>query len=211
MGRKQKTETEPKQVESDSEVILETSEETTAPEEQSAAGEIETETGEDSAPELSEDEKLRRQVEELEDKLLRSAAEFDNYKKRTARRIEDIIAAANDGLILSLLQIADSFERAFEHSGENSGENNDALLKGTELIYNQLSDILHKHEVTSIEAVGQSFDPNLHEALMRVASEEHDEGIVTIEMNKGYRKGGRVIRHSKVGVSSGKKNDDDSK
>lgn len=209
MGRKDKTKTEEKKVDPVSEDMIETSEETAVAEEQKPDGENAVAADEDSAPELSEEEKLVQRVDELEDKLLRSAAEFDNYKKRMARRFEDIIASANDGLILSLLELVDNFERALEHAGENSGDNNDALLKGTELIYDQLSDILRKHEVTPIEAVGQPFDPSLHEALMRVESEEHAEGTITLEMNRGYRKGSRVIRHSKVAVSGGNNNKDE--
>jgi len=175
--------------------------------------EIEREESENSAEtgateeELSVEDALRAQVGELEDKLLRLAAEFDNYRKRISRQYEDMVRSANDSLVLQLLEVVDNFERALNHTKDDTDF--ESFYKGTELILNQMVDLLRKHDITPIEAVGRPFDPNLHEAMMQIESDEHDEGMVAVEMAKGYRQGQRVIRHSKVGVSAGKKQNDE--
>jgi len=151
---------------------------------------------------LTEEERLRLEVAELEDRLLRAQAEFENYKKRNARQYESIVQSANERLLLEILEIVDSFERAFEHADKKSKL--DSLTKGIEMIHGQMLDLLDKHGVVAIEAIGEPFDPRLHEALMQVASDEYDEGAVAVEMSKGYRQGERVLRYSKVGVSTGK-------
>ncbi len=172
--------------------------------ENSSDAAVETET----APELTEEEKLTAQVVELEDRLLRSAAEFDNFKKRTVRRFEEIVRSANDRILLQLLEVVDNFERALDHGDEQADL--EGYREGMKLIYEQLTTLLDKHEVSPIEAVGKPFDPNLHEAVMQTESDEYPEGTVAIEMSKGYRQGGRILRHSKVGVSAGASEFDDS-
>ncbi|MFQ6008069.1 MAG: nucleotide exchange factor GrpE [Candidatus Zixiibacteriota bacterium] len=154
---------------------------------------------------LSEEDQLKKQLAELEDKLLRTAAEFENYKKRMARQFEDIVRTANDKILVDLLEVVDNFERALKHS-DNRANNTDveSLRKGMELTFNQMTDLLNKYNVVPIESVGKPFDPNLHEALMQVESDEYPEGIVAVEMSKGYKQGDRVLRHSKVAVSKGK-------
>jgi len=155
--------------------------------------------------EPSEEEKLKKRVAELEDKLLRTAAEFDNYKKRMARQLEEMIRSANDKILLELLEVADNFERALRHSNEQAAQADvQALQKGMELIFNQLKALLNRYHITPIDALGQPFDPTLHEALMQVDSDEYPEGVVALEISKGYKQGDRVLRHSKVGVSKGK-------
>ena len=151
--------------------------------------------------ELSEEEKLRAQVADLEDRLLRSVADFDNFRKRSARQFTDIVQSANDRLLAEILDLVDNFERALAHT--DTHDNGEALVEGMQLIYNQLRDLLSRHEVTPIEALGQPFDPNLHEAMMQVASDEYDEGLVALEIAKGYKIGPRILRHARVGVSTG--------
>lgn len=158
---------------------------------------------------LSEEEKLKSQVEELNDKLLRTAAEFDNYKKRIARQYEEIINSANDRIISELLEIIDNFERALEHDNDKSDF--ESFRKGINLIVNQFKDLLKRYNVTPIEALGKPFDPNLHEALMQITSDEYKEGLVAVEITKGYKMGERILRHSKVGVSKGKEEKDNEK
>ncbi len=157
--------------------------------------------------EVSQEEALRQRVAELEDKLLRSAAEFENYRKRIARQYEDMVRSANDPVMLELLDIIDNFERALNHAGNNTDF--ESLRKGTELILNQMTSLLKKYDITPIEAIGKTFDPNLHDAMMQVESDDYDEGVVAMEMSRGYRQGDRILRHSKVGVSSGKKEKSD--
>ncbi|MEW6412966.1 MAG: nucleotide exchange factor GrpE [Candidatus Zixiibacteriota bacterium] len=151
----------------------------------------------------TEEEMLRRRVAELEDKLLRNAAEFENYKKRVARQYEDMVRSANDAVMLEFLDIVDNFERALSHANNNA--DSESLRKGTDLILNQMINLLKKYNITPIEAVGKPFDPNFHDAMMQIESEDHDEGVVAMEMSRGYRQGDRILRHSKVGVSSGRK------
>jgi len=146
------------------------------------------------------EEQLRKQVAELDDRLLRTLADFDNYKKRNARQVEDTIRTAVDSLLLELVEIVDNFERALEHAG---GDGNDAIHRGTKLIYSQMRDLLGRYDVKPIEALGKPFDPNLHDAMMQVDSDEYDDGIVAVVLSRGYMRGNRVLRHSKVGVSRG--------
>ncbi|HWR83583.1 MAG TPA: nucleotide exchange factor GrpE [Candidatus Deferrimicrobium sp.] len=155
------------------------------------------------AAEPCEEDRLRSRVKELEDQFLRTAADFDNYKKRMARQFEEILQAANDRILIELLDVIDNFERALAHANENTEAK--SLRGGVELIANQMTGLLSRYDVTPIEAVGKPFDPNLHEALIQVESEEYPAGAVALEMIRGYRRGSRVIRHSKVGVSTGKK------
>lgn len=166
----------------------------------SEASEAEEETAE-----VDETEQLRRKVAELEDKLLRSHAEFDNYRKRTAKQQQQAIAAAREGVITELLEIVDNFERAAQHA---EGEADAAALKsGMDMIYNQFKSLLRRHDVTPIESVGQPFDPSVHEALMQVESDEHPEGTVVNELTRGYKIGDKVLRYAKVGVSRGPASD----
>jgi len=186
----------------------------------SLAGDKETQVQEEKTPELkeeqkakeevlSEEEKLKRQVEELNDKLLRTAAEFDNYKKRIARQYEEIINSANDRIIFDLLEIVDNFERALAHDNDKSDF--ESFRKGIDLIVNQFKDLLKRYNVTPIEALGKTFDPNLHEAFMQISSDEYKEGLVAVEITRGYKMGNRILRHSKVGVSKGKEEKDNEK
>lgn len=198
--------TAPAKADSEKEVVVEAKPEETAQADSEKEVVVEAKP-EEIVQELSEEEKLRVKCEEVEDKYLRLAAEFENFRKRMARQHEEIVRTANDHILFDLLEVVDSFERALEHS-DNSDY--DSYRKGTELILNQLKDLLARREVTPIEAVGNTFDPNLHEAMMQVPSDEHDEGTVAVEISRGYRQGSRVLRHSKVGVSKGKVKAEDS-
>ncbi|MDZ4722408.1 MAG: nucleotide exchange factor GrpE [candidate division Zixibacteria bacterium] len=150
-----------------------------------------------------DDESVKTRMTELEDKLLRTLADYDNYRKRSARHAEDLSRSATDRLMVELLEVIDNFERAVAHSGDV--KEGDALSKGVSLIHSQLMDLLKRNNVTPIESLGKPFDAALHEALMQVNSKEYPEGIIALEIGKGYRQGERVLRHSKVGVSTGGK------
>jgi len=152
---------------------------------------------------------LRVKLEESEDKHLRLVAEFDNFRKRNARQYEDIIKAANRNIVTRLLEVVDNFERALEAAGNSSDK--DSLLKGMELVYKNLYDILEHEGLEPIEAVGKEFDPNFHEAMMQVESDEYLEGTIVQEMTKGYKLAGKVVRHSRVPVSRGPAVDNDKK
>lgn len=154
--------------------------------------------------ELTLEQKLQEQIVQLQDKLFRTVAEFENYKKRVTRQYEDIVRSANDKIIIEIIEMVDNFERALQH---NSNTDIEAYHKGIELIFNQMMNLIKKYDITPIEAIGKPFDPNLHEAVIQIESDEYDEGIVALEIGKGYIQEQRVIRHSKVGVSTGKKED----
>ena len=148
--------------------------------------------------EESKIEALEKELEEQKDKLLRLAAEFDNYKKRTAREYANLIESANLDLIRSLLDILDNFRRALASAKDADAE---AIFKGMEMIYNQFDSLLKERGLEEIEAEGQPFDPELHEAVMTTPTDELPEDYVASEMQKGYRIKGRVVRHSKVAVA----------
>lgn len=144
-------------------------------------------------------EKSRGECNELKDQLLRKAAEFDNYKKRIEKEFSQLIINANAELITELLPIVDDLERSIQSIQET--DNCESLQKGLALIYKNLMKVLEKREVKPIEAVGQIFDPEKHEALMQVDSNDHPTGTVVEEHLKGYVMNERVLRHSQVLVS----------
>ncbi len=187
----------------------------TAPEVVFDAGEEEVQNGDalteevlegSGEPELSAEVSAEAAAAESE-RYLRLAAEFDNYKKRTAREFEDILKRANARLLRDLIAIIDNFERAL--TADPDQNDNGAYRKGVDLIYNQLLDLLKKEGVTAIETVGKPFDPNLHEALMQMESDEHDDGIICREILKGYSIDGKVLRHARVAVSRGRQVSDE--
>ena len=160
----------------------------------------------ESPADLSEEDQLRARVEELDERLLRTLADFENFRKRAAQRQGDLIQSANDRLIGELLEVMDNFERALHHSEEDNSE--DAVQQGMEMIHGQFKEILERYRVRPIDALGKPFDPSYHEALMEVKSDEYDKGTIAIEMTRGYMIGDRVLRHSKVGVSKGQSDED---
>jgi molecular chaperone GrpE len=141
-------------------------------------------------------------MKEQEDRFLRLAAEFDNYKKRTARQHEMMAIASKERVIMPFLEIIDNFRRALEAADKSSDF--ESLMEGTRMVYQHIQDILRKEGVEEIDAVGEKFDPNLHDAVMQGESDEYSEGTVMQELSKGYRLDGKVIRHSRVVVSKGK-------
>lgn len=143
-------------------------------------------------------EELQREHQDLKDRLLRTAAEFDNFKKRSEREYVNLIANANAELISDLLPVVDDLER-FQQSTEGAQVEN--LRKAVELIYRNMMKVLSQYGVKPIESVGQPFDPEKHEALMQVESGEHPSGMVVEEHIKGYEMNERVLRHAKVIVS----------
>jgi len=141
------------------------------------------------------EEKLR----ESEDRYLRLAAEYDNFRKRTAKQFATISESAIEDFALDLLNILDNFERALQVDTEKTDA--ESLKKGIELIFGQFTDLLKKKGVEPFDSVGEKFDPNLHEAMMTVESDEHEEGVVVSEFSKGYKLKDKILRHAKVSVS----------
>ena len=173
----------------------EDTEDTTAAENPKNADE--SEDSKDS--EKSELDKANEQIAALSDKLIRNAAEFDNYKKRTAREKEDFYKSAVCETIAPLLPVLDNLERAVA-AAEDSGESG-SVLDGVKMVKKQFEDALKSIGVEPIEAVGEQFDPEKHNAVMTADSDE-DENTVLEEFQKGYIYRDKVVRHSMVKVSN---------
>lgn len=148
-------------------------------------------------------EELRIKLEEKEkevsanyDKYLRAVAEFDNYKKRAMKEKADAIKFGNEEIIKDILPFMDSLDRALEH---DTGDIQ-AFKDGVALIQDQLLCCLKKHGVEKIDVTGKTFDPNFHEALMQMDSDQHEDNKIVSEMEKGYLLNGRLIRPSRVCV-----------
>jgi molecular chaperone GrpE len=156
-------------------------------------------TASGSDAESDELEKIKDEAAENYDKYLRACAEFENYKKRSARDREEFIKYGNERLIKDLLPIADSMERAMNHASDY--EDSGAFLEGMKLIYEQFFASLAKHGVERIESVGETFDPNFHEAVLQVESKEHKDNKVVEEFEKGYLLNGRLLRPAKVSIA----------
>ena len=144
-------------------------------------------------------EGLAKQLAEEHDQYLRLAAEDDNYRKRTAKEKEGIYANAKIDTIKGMLPVYDNLERGLAQFG---AEDDDPHKKGLEMIFNQYKEALTKLGVTPIEAVGQKFDPNEHNAVMHMEDPEKGEGEIVQEFQKGFKMGDRVIRFSMVQVAN---------
>ena len=141
-------------------------------------------------------EDLRRERDAVQDRLLRTAAEFDNYRKRMDRERRDLAEYTAADVVLELLPIVDNLERALQ-----AADIDDPLRKGVELILKQMLDLLRKRGVKPIEALGADFDPNFHQAVIHEASGEHREGEVMQELQRGYLLGDRLLRPAMVKVA----------
>ncbi len=164
----------------------------------------ETEQPEKEAPSAGEETKAVDKPEpepDWEDRYLRLAAEFDNYKKRSARDFVRIIKNAEGDLIRELTEVLDNLERALDPEHRN-GEL-DELVKGIDLIYDQFKSVLEKRGLSRMKAIGEPFDPEKHEAMMQIDSDDYPDGHITGEIAVGYLLGDRVLRHAKVIVSRG--------
>jgi len=141
-------------------------------------------------------EELRREKDALQDRLLRTAAEFDNYRKRVDRERRDLAEYTAADIVSEMLPIVDNLERALAAASES-----DPLRKGVELILKQMLDMLRKRGVKPIEALGTDFDPNFHQAVIHEVSAEHREGEIMEELQRGYLLGDRLLRASMVKVA----------
>ena len=137
----------------------------------------------------------------LYDKLLRGQAEFENYRKRTERERGELYQHGRDDVLLQFLPVVDNFERALS-SLETSEGDAEALRHGVELIHKQFKDALSKFGLEAVEAVGQTFDPHVHEAVTTEATDKHKENTVIQEFQRGYKIGDRLLRPAKVKVAS---------
>lgn len=143
-------------------------------------------------------EKLTGDLQEKKDRLLRLQADFDNFRRRSAKEREEISAVVTQNFCKDMLPLLDNFERAMAAETRDV----EAFQKGVEMIFTQFQEVLRKNGLEQIEAVGQKFDPNFHQAVMRVEDPEKEDDTVAQELQKGYMVKGRVIRPSMVQVVS---------
>jgi molecular chaperone GrpE len=147
--------------------------------------------------------KLKQEAEqskEYKEKILRLQADFDNFRKRLEREKQEFMRYANETLVVELLNIVDDLERTVELAQEKH-EDFSAFLKGIEMILAHLYELLKKYGLATIEAKGNIFDPNYHEALLKIETNEYPEDTIVEELQKGYMLNERVIRTAKVKVS----------
>ena len=145
-------------------------------------------------------DKKDEQIEELNDRVRRQMAEFDNFRKRSEKEKSMMFDMGAKNVIEKILPIVDNFERGFTTIEETDKE--DAFVQGMQQVYKQLMTELEAIGVTPIEAIGQEFNPDFHNAVMQVESEEYESGIIAQEFMKGYMYKDSVVRHSMVGVVS---------
>lgn len=163
------------------------------------AQEVETSAAETPAEEVSVEETLRQEIEHLKDQHLRTAAEFDNYRKRTLKEKSELIKNGGEKVLVELLPIVDDFELAIKHSDETDEE--DPMREGILLIYNKMMEFLRKQGIQPIETENAPFDDQYHEAIALVpAPEESLKGKVIDCIQKGYTLGEKVIRYARVVV-----------
>ena len=142
---------------------------------------------------------LKEKIQELQDKYVRQVAEFDNFRKRTDKEKSQMFEQGQANVLEKILPVVDNFERGLASSPED--EQGKAFADGMNMIYQQLMKQLEDLGVSPSEALGQEFDPNLHNAVMQVASEEYESGVVAQELQKGYKFHDTVLRHSMVAVA----------
>ena len=172
--------------------------------ETAAEGQEEEEKEEAEAPEnmkkKKKKEKWEEKIEELEDRVKRQMAEFDNFRKRTEKEKSHMYEVGARDVIEKILPVVDNFERGLATVPED--QKNDPVIDGMDKIYRQLMTVLADLGVEPIEAVGKEFDPNFHNAVMHVEDEELGENIVAEEFQKGYLYKDTVVRHSMVKVAN---------
>ena len=150
------------------------------------------------AEEIAEEAQKNDELAQLKDRYIRQAAEFDNYRKRTEKEKAAMFEMGAKSVIEKMLPIVDNFERGLASVPED--KQNDSVYEGMNLIYKQLMTELDKLGVKPIEAVGQEFNPDYHNAVMPVESEEFETGFVAQELQKGYTYRDSVVRYSMVAV-----------
>jgi molecular chaperone GrpE len=163
----------------------------------------------DSAPPAASDappadplEAARAEAQKNRDQLLRVAADFDNFKKRSRREIADAVKISREDLLRDLLPVFDNLERASAHAG--TATDTKALADGISMVQRQFTDVLGKLGIERIVATGQPFDPSVHEAVQHLETDEFAPGVVAAELQAGYRMADRVLRPALVVVAKAK-------
>lgn len=149
--------------------------------------------------EMTQEEKLQAQLNEKNDQLLRMAAEYDNFRKRTQREKESLYSDCKVSVIKELLPVIDNFERCVVF---NEGTSFEDYRKGVEMTYKQFGDMLKKLGIEAFGEVGEEFDPNLHNAVMHAQNEDLPENSISDVLMKGYKTGDKIIRTAMVAVAN---------
>ncbi|MFO7811016.1 MAG: nucleotide exchange factor GrpE [Candidatus Delongbacteria bacterium] len=152
-----------------------------------------------SSDDIQRQEELEKEILEYRDKLIRKAAEFENYKKRTSEEFIRLINSATEDIVFKLLPVLDDIDR-FEKNYSDDSKAAD-LKKGVDMIFNKLRSILQNAGLNEINSIDQEFDPDFHDALLMTEKEGVEPNIVIDEHEKGYKLNDKVIRHAKVIVS----------
>jgi molecular chaperone GrpE len=142
--------------------------------------------------------RVREEKDKLFDRLQRVYADYANFQKRVPKNIADSVAYEKERFIRSLLPILDNLEHTMK---AHAGESTDALVRGVEIIYGQMLDILKSHGITQVQAAGEKFDPERHEAILRRSEPDKEDDAILEEVQKGYLFNGRVLRPSRVAVN----------
>lgn len=171
-----------------------------AAETETAEVEEETVTEEKKEKKKGKADKQQERIDELEDKVKRQLAEFDNFRKRTEKEKSGMFEAGAKSVIEKILPVIDNFERGLASVSPEDATN--PHVEGMNMIYKQLMTEMEKMDVRPIPAVGEPFDPDFHNAVMQVASDEYESGIIAQELQKGYTYRDSVVRHSMVAVVS---------
>lgn len=150
--------------------------------------------------EQNELSRLKAEAEETQQRFVRAQADFDNFRRRTQKEKEELAKYASMKLVTELVPVMDNFERAMATVPE--GTETESFAKGFQMILRQLETVLTNEGLTPMETVGQPFNPEFHQAIMQVESDEHEEGIVVEEVQKGYMLKDKVLRPAMVKVSS---------
>ncbi len=172
--------------------------------EKSNSGEEKKQACQDQLKEIqAELETAKQEAKETYDRFLRVSAEFENYKKRSAREMDDLRKYANQFLIVEMLAVVDNLERALNSSNGNSS-NDKCMADGVNLTLKEILKVFEKFNVKPIESIGQSFDPNFHQAMMQEETDDYPENTVITELQKGYMIHDRLLRPSMVVVAASK-------
>ena len=145
-------------------------------------------------------EALEKEKLELFEKLQRISADYANYQRRTPKQIADSVAYKTEAILKSFLPALDNLEHTL--AAEQNTDNMEAFVKGVRIVYEQLLTIMKSHGVEQIDALGQNFNPAMHEAMMQKTESEQEDGVVLEEFQKGYRLNERIIRPAKVVVNT---------
>ncbi len=152
--------------------------------------------------EVQEESSIEDELKDLQDRHLRLRAEFDNYKKRKDREFIRLLQYEGKDVIISFLGIADDLQRMIASADGDKSKNAKSLVEGMNLILEKLHRRLSALKVEPFDSEGVKFDPELHDAMMTQTSDDHEDGVVIQEFEKGYKYKDRVIRHAKVIVNS---------